>query len=537
MMNQVFRYLACLLLVAFHVSCSPVNVQTPDNDNCTIEPEKLDLGAVLVGDYADETTALSITQWPPDNVSISSDHFSLIDPSTGDPTDTLDFSTWTEPPFNESYYETEIEIRFSPLSPGEKTCNINIDYSSGGIECPTLVADGVGIEVCGVDPAYLDFGVVEEGQSADLTTTLSVLAWPPDNPTIACNDFRFIDPITQEPSATLDFADPGYPYDHNQVTGVYSTELTIRFAPTNDGRKDCTVDFVKTADPAYDCPSLSLTGIGGVVTGQWTWFDPVTTYDLKDIYGDDDKVYACGDQGTVVYHNHGEANFNAWMSEDFDEMPLEAIWVTEMKDVWVGGGVVDAGFTYGRVFRYSESVEDWFEVDYIWQLDMVSSIWGNDQCDQYMGGPAISGMMPTLYNWNCIELSSEYLGLGYEKVTGIHGSGPENVWAVMDQYMYNVYHFDGEEWTLKREEWMDQALYDVWAAPGGNQVWAVGANGAIYRWNGTAWHDESIANETRTIFGIWGFSVVDIYAVGEDGLFYHYDGTWKELIVGGGRHP
>ena len=145
-------------------------------------------------------------------------------------------------------------------------------------------------------------------------------------------------------------------------------------------------------------------------------------------------------------------------------------------------------------------------------------------------------MMSTMYRWNCIELTDWLLGDGYTEITGIHGCGPGNAWATLANpwpYGERVYQYDGSGWTMNQETWMDQACYDVWAAPGCVMVWVVGANGAIYRWNGSSWSDQSISGETRTIYGIWGFTAADIYAVGADGLFYHYDGTWTEMEVGG----
>ncbi len=539
MKNLVMCFLICVLLAVSYISCAVNNTDESggngaQTENCVVIPSVLDFEGVVIGEYTDLITTLKL-KYPPDTTDIGCDHFSFIDPVSGEPSDIL-FTGNLEYYYNStsSTYDTEVEIRFSPLTAGEKSCDITFSSDRYGFTCPVLVTEGIGIDECGFDPAYLDFSPVEIGTSDDLSVTLSVVAWPPDNPTIACDDFRFIDPISLNPTTTLDFSSPSFPYDHNQATGVYSTELTFRFAPLTAGTKDCTINIVKTGQDAYDCPTLSLHGIATEESGNWMWFAQVTTYDLFDVYGDDSEVYACGDGGTVIRHTHGEMQFNAWMEEDFDEIPLDAIWVTETGVVWVGGGVADAGATYGKTFNNDDGSTNWTEANFGWLLDMVSSIWGTSQCDQYWGGPAISMMMPSLYHWDCSDLTSDELSEGYDKVTGIHGSGPEDVWAVLDYYMYNAYHYDGVGWALLREAWMDQALYDVWVAFDG-QAWAVGANGAIYHWSGVAWSDESISSETRTIYGVWGFATSDIYAAGADGLFYHYDGsTWEELVTSGG---
>ena len=528
----------CALIAASVVSCEIKDEPVTDNiqtEGCVIVPEVLDFGGVVVGEYADLSVQVKIKAEPLDTIDTDCDDFSFIDPISGDPTNILFtgnleyyYSTTTRT------YNTDLEIRFSPQTLGEKSCNFTFSHTANETVhiCPLLIAEGVGIDECGFSPEYLDFPTTGIGSFSDLDVTLLVVTWPPDNPTIACDDFRFIDPITQQPAATLDFSDPSFPYDQSPTSGVYSTELTIRFAPQTAGTKDCDINIVKSGAGAYDCPTLSLHGIATEPSGQWMWFAPVTTYDLKDVYGDDSEVYACGDLGTVIRHTHGEMQFNTWMEEDFGEIPLDAIWVSETGVVTVGGGIQDGGYTYAQTFTNDDGSTSWTEINWGWLLDMVSSIWGSSQCDQYWGGPAISMMMPSLYHWDCSDLTSDELSPGYEKVTGIHGSGPEDVWAVLDFNLYNAYHYDGVGWALLREAWMDQALYDVWVAFDG-QAWAVGANGAIYHWSGIAWDDQSISGETRTIYGIWGFSTGDIYAVGADKLFYHYAGTWEEIDVTG----
>lgn len=544
MNHPVYRLFACLLIASIYFSCETTETTQSGEDNiqtegCVIDPELLDFGGIVLGQYTDLSAAISIKGEPLDTIETVCPNFSFIDPISGDPTDIL-FTGNLEYYYDVSIraYKTDVEIRFSPQSVGEKSCNFTFSHTSDETVhlCPVLIAEGVGIVDCGFNPSYLDFPTTTIGSPSDLDVTLFVVAWPPDNPTIASDDFRFIDPITMLPATTLDFSDQSFPYDHNEATGVYSTELTIRFDPQTAGTKDCDINIVKTGDNPYDCPTLSLHGLAiDASGGEWLRMQP-TSYDLYDVYGNASEVFACGDVGTVIRHTHGDVQSTVWMEEDFGEIPLDAIWVdasVEPNTVWVGGGEVDGGYTAGKVYGNNDGSTTWIDAEHSWMLDMVSAIWGSATCDMYMGGPAISGTMPTLYLWDCSELTGEFLGMGYEHVTGIHGSGPEDIWATMDFYQYNAYHYDGVGWALLREEWMDQPLYDVWVAYDG-RAWAVGANGAIYHWSGIAWSDQSISDETRTFYGIWGLSSGDIYAVGADGLFYHYTSSWEEITIPSG---
>ncbi len=138
-----------------------------------------------------------------------------------------------------------------------------------------------------------------------------------------------------------------------------------------------------------------------------------------------------------------------------------------------------------------------------------------------------------------------------------------------------IWHYDGEEWT--HEVFTDQpGLVDIWGNSSGDELYAVGAWGTILHNDGREWRkldqphtekhllsvwgsdssdvfvagtsitgdDGSIFHydgmkwsETQTeegIFGIWGRSYDDVYAVGEKGTLLHFDGTaWIELSHSG----
>lgn len=67
-------------------------------------------------------------------------------------------------------------------------------------------------------------------------------------------------------------------------------------------------------------------------------------------------------------------------------------------------------------------------------------------------------------------------------------------------------------------------LYGVWGTSPSN-VFAVGAQGSLLRWNGTAWQQQSAIPFGGTLRGIFGRSANDIYAAGDSGAILHFDGT------------
>ena len=68
----------------------------------------------------------------------------------------------------------------------------------------------------------------------------------------------------------------------------------------------------------------------------------------------------------------------------------------------------------------------------------------------------------------------------------------------------------------------------------GSDVFAVGLDGAIVHYNGTAW--SAMPSNTSTYFyGVWGVGAKDVYAVGNpifkpDEAIMHYDGaSWSKM--------
>ena len=56
-----------------------------------------------------------------------------------------------------------------------------------------------------------------------------------------------------------------------------------------------------------------------------------------------------------------------------------------------------------------------------------------------------------------------------------------------------------------------------------DDIWVAGARGKLYRWNGSAWNDHSIAAMVKNIRAMWMTAAGDDgWAVGEDGLVLRY---------------
>jgi hypothetical protein len=163
----------------------------------------------------------------------------------------------------------------------------------------------------------------------------------------------------------------------------------------------------------------------------------------------------------------------------------------------------------------------------------------------------------------------------------IWGTGPEDVYTVGGQPESGVaYHFDGVSWSeldvpegemlywvygvdnevfivgsggraLHRvgdgpfetmETGTDQPMWGVWGASA-DQIYAVGGDALnpdtpplMMFWDGASWSEIEIPEldrNTSALFKVWGTSVDNVYVVGGSGVIIHYDGTsWSQESSG-----
>ena len=282
------------------------------------------------------------------------------------------------------------------------------------------------------------------------------------------------------------------------------------------------------------CPSpLAWAGIG---TPRWE--ECMGDGDFGPLHGVNSgvgSVVAVGDAGTVLRKGTG----CSWTKIDI--APVEAP-TLGLRDVWGWGDPLQETHVLwavgtrspppgqygnrGAILRFD--VNGWTQPSEGW-LITYGSVWGSGFDDVWFVGQGVATDFPNARHWNGSTLDSLLIDLGMSELTGVHGTGSEDVWAVLKQPSYSVHHFDGSAWEDRTEPFMDQPLYDVWTTATGH-VYAVGADGAIYHYDNGTWTDESIRNELRDFYGVWadeetGFAVV----VGEGGAIYHFNGSeWSQ---------
>jgi len=366
---------------------------------------------------------------------------------------------------------------------------------------------------CEQDTDAIDFGSVAVGAAKVDSVTVSAgdVAGDDDHITatvaLADPDFHLWDPQAGHAIAQFDL----------DLTHPADTVVHVRFAPQSEGQK------VADLELGNDCADVALSGVGiGGASGDWV-VDGSLGVALHDVWGTATRVFACGAGGNVAQRTGDPGEWSLMLGTGIDDVPLRACWGFEGGHLWVGGGVVDGGATSAKAWRYDLVAESWAPFAESTMLDCYGSLWGTDDCSLFLGGSPISDGLPNAEYWNCVELDDFVIGQGYDLVSGLFGSGPEDVWAAKASAFDSLYHYDGSGWTGTKEAFMTAALHDVWVAPAG-EAFAVGDGGAIYYWNGDTWADHTLDIDVD-FHGVWGADAGDVYAVGTDATIYHWDGN------------
>jgi hypothetical protein len=192
------------------VTCTGVGELPPA---CEVYPESLDFGDIEVGESADLTFYVRNAGGPSfsGTVSSPSSDFTIV----GDASYDLD-----------SGELKEFTLRFAPVSAGAKACTLD----TGAAKCAELPCGGTGVvytPVCQVSQTSLGFDVVFTGSYLDETFTITNIG----DGTLSGS--------VSESSDDFSIISGGGDYS---LAASESVVVTVRFAPTSEGNKTCTIE-------------------------------------------------------------------------------------------------------------------------------------------------------------------------------------------------------------------------------------------------------------------------------------------------------
>lgn len=213
---------------------------------------------------------------------------------------------------------------------------------------------------------------------------------------------------------------------------------------------------------------------------------PVGTRVLRGVFARSlTNVVAVGVEGVAVRWDGSRwSGERAAMTGD---PTLNDVWVSPGNDVWAVG---DSGT--------------------IWQLADGASSWLNES----LAGPTF----PTLSG-----------------VCGFGLVGTPHVWAA--GLTAGAGHAYGRS-TVSPYPWVEEStgavshLMDAWALSD-RVVWLVGEHGQVVHGVGVplTWTPQTVGGGSPFFRGVWGSSATDVYAVGDAGKIFHYDGSWSDVSV------
>lgn len=433
-----------------------------------------------------------------------------------------------------------ITFRFRPRSPLDPTtCRLRF-FGAGA-----LTDFGVILEIrlaaeepaCSLTPGTeLNFGDVDVGTESSLPLNLQNITSRPTDANRLAYEF----------GAASGDCGP-FPLNPSDSVGVIGPDETksIQFVFSPSGLEDfeCRRPLISrrvTDDPNLDelaqpCPGeIIFRGSGTRPPFYWESCPPGSNIDWYGVHGlSASEVYVAGNGGSVLVSG-GDCQWSP-VSPFIIDVNLKGIWGSgagDQKALWSVGTIPPPQGTFvqsGAILRWANG--SWTKVDE-GLMDGYWSVWGSGPDDVYFGGLGVSTDFPNAKHWIGSGDTLQVLtisDLGMSKVSGLSGTGPNDVWAVLEQTFYSVYRFQGGEgWENQTQAFVNQALHDVWAiqTDAFYAVYAVGNEGSVYRYYGEGanpepiWSDESIPGETRDFFGVWISATGQVFVVGEGQVIY-----------------
>ncbi len=240
-------------------------------------------------------------------------------------------------------------------------------------------------------------------------------------------------------------------------------------------------------------------------------FDPV----LSDSPGNFASVWSDGsDRVWFTEYGASQASLLHWEDGVFSseisgcEAGIETIRGNAGSDLWFAGCKATlAHFTGTHWTSFAPLQSHW-----VW-TNSPTDVWSC--CQKGPNDSIASAFNWNGSSWNAVALpASEYDG------GALWSGGPKDLW-IADK---DVLHWNGTAWDTLHNPYVDN-WRDVWGD--GTNVWAVGPQGVLARWNGSDFEQiptNLVYPEGAELSGVWGRTPNDVWFVGGAGAILHWDG-------------
>jgi hypothetical protein len=217
-----------------------------------------------------------------------------------------------------------------------------------------------------------------------------------------------------------------------------------------------------------------------------------------------------GDLGYAVGLNKA-ARFDGrdWTAISIPGAPnnFQAVWAASASAVWAVG--VNAQIVHFNGSTWTD------ESSSLPTTATINDVWGVDANDVWAVGTSGNIVRRTAGTWALVPSNT------VRALTAVHGTASNDVWAVGGVNRTLILHFDGVAWSPSLDV-PGSHLKAIWARTP-TDVWAVGQGGVTYHYDGT-WTNVSTPTglDLETVAGT---ATDDVWAGGAQGLVLHWDGV------------
>ena len=224
---------------------------------------------------------------------------------------------------------------------------------------------------------------------------------------------------------------------------------------------------------------------------KWSTQSSGATNNLQAVWGADaDNSWIVGELGTILRWDGSK-----WSTQSSGATNnLQAVWGADADNIWaVGDG--------GTILRWDGTA---------WSTQSSGTTGRPPQCvgngrRQHLGRRRCRHD-PALARERLAQAEQRYDGRTPRRM----GNGRSNMWAVGSQG--TILRWDGNKWRTLSSGTTNN-LHAVWGADVRN-VWAVGEGGTILRWDGSKWRTQS-SGTTNNLYAVWGADARNVWAVGD----------------------
>lgn len=277
--------------------------------------------------------------------------------------------------------------------------------------------------------------------------------------------------------------------------------------------------------------------------GKWDSMTGCTTNGLIGVWGSSaSDVFAVGVSGAILHYNGN--SWREWSEQLIaTDTAIASIWGTSSTNVFAGA--------WNSIIQYDGGT--WNEMSSYSNRTRIGSIWGSSPSDIYALGAIIPAKLTSNPLEGFEGFILHYDGNTWIKVeeglinvpVDIWGSSSSNVFMVeaywdnaLNHIVSTILHYDGNTWSEMESD--ITPLNGIWGSSS-SDVFAVGDEGIILHYDGSAW-SEMEGSLSGDLMDVWGSSSSDVFTVGynnndydydpetNNGIILHYDGdSWSEM--------